>query len=118
MFALIAYGVILFSTQNVTMLKKSCGNELFRIELISNLPDDNKFDHECENCQREFEVYVEFEPIYSANRIEYIKCEICGKETRDVVKRGYICPYPKNIKEDNICQSCWRKLILKERQLK
>ena len=42
MFALIAYGVILFSTQNVTMLKNSCGNELFRIELISNLPDDNK----------------------------------------------------------------------------
>lgn len=91
-----------------------CGYENNMSDGCVDLPDDNKFDHECENCQREFEVYVEFEPIYSTSVIEYIECEICRKETRDIVKRGYIYPYPKNIKEDNICQSCWRKLIFKE----
>ena len=43
------------------------------------LLDDNKFDHECENCGEEFEVEVEFEPIYSANKIVYDTCEYYKK---------------------------------------
>ncbi|WP_133015002.1 hypothetical protein [Clostridium cuniculi] len=91
-----------------------CGYDNDMSDGYVDLPDDNAFDHECENCQREFEVHVEFKPIYSASRIEYIECEICGKETRDILKRGRIYPYPKDIKESNICRSCWRELMFKE----
>ena len=77
------------------------------------LPDDNKFDHECENCQEEFEVEVEFEPTYSANKITYDICECCGRKTRDSYHRGRVVPFP-NIKESLLCQDCWIKAVAKE----
>lgn len=73
------------------------------------LPRDNKFDHECENCELEFEVFVEFEPSYSASKIEYLDCEECGKETRDPLKKGRVFPWPKYLGKNIVCKSCFFK---------
>lgn len=73
------------------------------------LSSDNKFDQECEMCEREFEVFVEFEPSYSASEIVYINCEKCGKETRDHHKRGRTFPFPKSLSENVVCESCFFK---------
>jgi len=78
------------------------------------LPSSNTFDHECENCQREFEVFVEFEPSYSSSEIVYISCEKCGTETRDVYKKGRIFPYPKHIEEKELCRECFYKAMHEE----
>jgi predicted nucleic acid-binding Zn ribbon protein len=78
------------------------------------LPNDNKFDHECDSCGREFEVFVEFEPSYSAGKIEYVQCEKCGTVTRDICKRGRIFPYPKHFKETEICKPCFFKGMKEE----
>lgn len=78
------------------------------------LPSDNKFDHECESCEREFEVYVEFSPSYSSAKIEYINCEKCGNESRDIVRKGRIFPYPKDIVEIMICRPCYHKAMHEE----
>lgn len=71
------------------------------------LPNDNKFDHECEKCEREFEVFVEFTPSYSSEEINYIACERCGTETRDIHTKGRVYPFPNSIKETNICHECF-----------
>jgi hypothetical protein len=86
-----------------------CGHENDMSEGTIDLPDDNKFDHECEKCEREFEVFVEFYPSYSSSKIEYVNCEKCGKETRDICSKGRIFPYPKHIKENKICRPCFYK---------
>lgn len=38
---------------------------------LTDLPDSLTFDTECEECEKEFEVEVEFYPDYSGNKIEY-----------------------------------------------
>ena len=86
-----------------------CGHENDMSEGTVDLPDDNKFDHECEKCEREFEVFVEFYPSYSSGEIVYVKCERCGTETRDPAKRGSIFPYPEHVKENRICRPCFYK---------
>ena len=93
-----------------------CGYENDTSDWLVNLPDDNCFDQECENCEKEFEVEVEFEPIYSASKIEYTNCERCNKLVRDsdTYNRGRIFPYPKNIKEDLLCEKCYRGLMYEE----
>lgn len=73
------------------------------------LPSDNKFDSECENCEREFEVFVEFSPDYSASKIEYVNCEKCERETREPAKRGKIFPFPESLNGDTFCMSCFFK---------
>jgi RNase P subunit RPR2 len=86
-----------------------CEHENDMTEGTVDLPNDNKFDHECEKCEREFEVYVEFEPSYSGGEIVYVNCEKCGNETRDPAKRGLIFPFPKSVKENIICRRCFRE---------
>lgn len=34
------------------------------------LPINNKFAHECERCKKEFDVEVEFYPLYSSKKIK------------------------------------------------
>ncbi|MNO29199.1 hypothetical protein D3C76_191070 [compost metagenome] len=77
--------------------------------LCDGLSNDNTFDHECENCGEEFEVYVEFDPTYSASKIVYVNCEKCGTETRDPAKKGNIYPWPQFIDHNILCRSCFRK---------
>ena len=78
------------------------------------LPSDNKFDHECESCGKEFEVFVEFYPSYSGGKIDYVKCKKCGEETRDIVHKGKIFPYPENLKEKTVCRPCFHKAMIEE----
>lgn len=66
----------------------------------------NEFDHECTNCEEEFEITVEWYPSYSAAEIVYEKCQKCGTETRNIYKKGKVFPFPE-IKETEICQSCF-----------
>lgn len=86
-----------------------CEYENDMSEGLTDLPSSNKFDHECENCEKEFEVEVEFEPSYSGLKIIYEKCERCGKKTRDFAKRGKIYPYPESLKENVVCKPCFFK---------
>ncbi|UFU00348.1 hypothetical protein KO561_05205 [Radiobacillus kanasensis] len=86
-----------------------CGHENDMSDGTIDLPDDNKFDHECENCEREFEVFVEFEPSYNSGKIEYVKCEKCGEDTREPAKRGKIFPFPKSLDGNVYCMSCFFK---------
>lgn len=82
------------------------------------LSSDNKFDQECEMCEREFEVFVEFEPSYSASEIVYIDCGNCGKETRDQYKQGRVFPFPESLKGKEVCETCWKEHYIKELELK
>lgn len=91
-----------------------CGHENDMSDGCVDLPSDNKFDHECEKCEEEFEVEVEFEPTYSASKIVYTECECCKTKARDIYRKGYVHPYPKNIKETKLCRSCWLKFVRKE----
>ena len=67
--------------------------------------ESNEFDHTCWECGEEFEVYVEYEPNFSASKIEYDLCPICGETKRDVTLK---IPYVSEHKE--ICEECYRKL--------
>ena len=84
-----------------------CGHDNDMSDGCTDLGSDNRFDTECEECEKEFEVEVEFDPIYSAGKIEYAECGICGKSERDIVKKGKRYPYPTNIKATKICNSCY-----------
>lgn len=81
------------------------------------LPNDLKFDHECEDCEREFEVEVEFEPCYSANKIVYEVCEKCGTKTRDILAEGFVFPYPEHVDEEKLCKSCFLKAMDKQYEM-
>lgn len=68
-----------------------CGCENDMSDALSDgLSDDNKLDWECQGCEKEFEVTVEFEPTYSADKIVYHKCDECGTKTRDIYKEGRV----------------------------
>lgn len=84
-----------------------CKHENDMSEGTVDLPSDNKFDHECENCPEEFEVFVEFTPVYSSGKINYESCEKCGKETREFRSRGRTFPFPESLKEDKVCYPCF-----------
>lgn len=91
-----------------------CGHENDMSDGTTDLPDDNKFDHECENCEREFEVYVEFYPVYRASEIVHVNCEKCGKKSRDPAKKGSIYPWPKLIDQNILCRPCFHMALEEE----
>lgn len=66
--------------------------------LCDGLGNDNTLDWECSNCEKEFEIYVEFEPSYSASKIEYTNCSICNEPSRKVYEKGRVFPFPKKWK--------------------
>ncbi|KAA9007249.1 hypothetical protein F4V43_01820 [Paenibacillus spiritus] len=82
--------------------------------LSDGLPDDNKFDWECESCEKEFEVEVEFTPNYSADKIVWYECDVCNKKTRDIYKEGKIFPFPKALIGKEVCYECWIHTYAKE----
>ncbi len=86
-------------------------------DALTDLPSDNMFDHECANCEQEFEVEVEFDPQYSANKIIYEKCQICSDETRDICQKGKIFPYPEHVKEAKLCWSCFSKEMARQYEM-
>ena len=67
-------------------------------DALCDLPLDNTFDWDCQECEEEFEVYVEFDPCYSVSKIEYTKCDVCEKITRDIYKWGKGVPISQNLR--------------------
>lgn len=89
-----------------------CQYENDMTDALESLSSDNITDWECQNdeCGEEFEVHVEFEPIFSSEKIVYEDCEKCGDATRDIAEKGRIYPWPKNTKENKLCRPCFGKL--------
>lgn len=94
---------------NDTVECPHCGQENDMSDGTVDLPDDNKFDHECDHCDREFEVAVEFFPTYRSGKIEYVTCEKCSTETRDPATRGKTYPFPDSLHENVVCRPCFHK---------
>ena len=71
----------------------------------------DKVDHECSNCEKEFEIEREWYPSYSTNEINYYECEVCGIEDRD-----------DNMfrQKDNeyLCRSCYFKQEIEKLKIK
>lgn len=92
-----------------------CGKENDMSDALCNgLSDDNKLDWTCEHCEEEFEVYVEFEPTFTASKIEYVECGVCGAKTRDIYDDKRIFPFPEKLKGKKVCHKCWLNEISKE----
>lgn len=82
--------------------------------LCDGCPSDNKMDWECQKCEKEFEVEIEFQPMYSAMKIEHIECDVCGKKARDIYDEKRIFPFPSKLKGKKICHSCWISGVAKD----
>ena len=84
---------------------------------ISDFEGDS-FDQECSNCEEEFEVTVEYEPTFTANKIEYIKCDECCREERSscMSYENSTYPYPKKYKgkEIKLCHDCYVKGVFED----
>lgn len=89
-----------------------CKEDHTLFDPLTDLPSDNTFDEECEHCGEMFQVYVEFEPTFSSDKIIYTTCEICKDSVRDVVHKERTFPFPEHIKEKEICRPCYRKEML------
>lgn len=88
-----------------------CGHEHDESDLLSNvlpdLDDDNQTDYECEHCEEEFEVSVEFEPSAWAEKIEYTECDRCKSEVRDIFVQGRVLPFPEERGYKKLCRNCF-----------
>ena len=73
-------------------------------------------DYECDSCEKEFDVYVEFDPIGRAIEITHKKCDCCGKEDkkRNMYMRGNVFPFPDNKKYSTLCHTCHSTLMGKK----
>lgn len=81
-----------------------CGHENDTTDMLHGLDSTNNTDWECFECEEEFSVYVEFDPVFYPSKIEYIICPICGVETRDFSRK----------EGKDICITCYVEAILKE----
>lgn len=91
-----------------------CGTENDVRDCLQGLDSDNNTDWECNECEEEFEITVEFEPSYSADKIVYEECQSCGDSVRDIRKFKCIFPFPKIHEGKNICRRCWKKAMSDE----
>ncbi|WP_342537316.1 hypothetical protein [Sporosarcina sp. FSL K6-3508] len=94
-----------------------CEHENDMSDGLTDLPSDNRFDTECEICEKEFEVEVEFNPSYLGSKIEYQNCDLCIKSVRDIKEKGRIFPFPKHTSTKKLCDGCWRKLMRNQYEL-
>lgn len=81
---------------------------------LIDLGSDNYLeDYVCDNCGKEFDVYVEFEPQGSTEEITYEKCQCCGKEykTRYLYQKGRTFPFPNDENYNILCCSCYLSLM-------
>ncbi|WP_346938224.1 hypothetical protein [uncultured Clostridium sp.] len=80
--------------------------------------EDDSFDYECSNCGEEFEIEVEYEPSFSASKIEYIKCDECGREERNnnIRYEGSTFPYPEKYEgtKAKLCHDCYIKGVFED----
>jgi DNA-directed RNA polymerase subunit RPC12/RpoP len=79
------------------------------------LEGSDGFDHICTGCDKEFEVAIEFEPIFSGIEIVHKNCVDCGKEYRF---EGTSHPIPDKYRElyakKNyfVCKSCFHRELI------
>ena len=74
------------------------------------------FDQECSECGEEFEVTVEYDPIFNSAKIEYENCIDCGKKYRHSGKSFPIPEKYENIEMKNyfVCPDCFRRETSKD----
>ena len=74
-----------------------------------------EYDQECSNCGEEFEVTVEFDPCFTASKIECHDCLECGKNYRF---EGWCSTSTKyshlKYNERFVCRSCEYKIFEEE----
>lgn len=92
-----------------------CEHENDMSDGTTDLPDSLTFDHECEKCEKEFEVEVDFSPNYYSDEIIYEECERCKEPVRDSCNKGKTHPWPKNTEENVLCRNCFLKSHDEER---
>ena len=65
----------------------------------------------CENCEEEFDVFIDYDPVLHSRKIEYIKCDCCGKKYKDLeINKKHFCqPWPVNTEFNNLCKRCFSK---------
>lgn len=88
-----------------------CGYDNDMSDGLTDLPSNNRFDHECTNCEEEFEVQVEFTPEYVGVEIDYNTCGVCESRVRNPKYKGKVYPYPKTFIEV-LCDDCWHSLLI------
>lgn len=93
-----------------------CEHENDMTDALADLADENIFDTECESCEEEFEVEVEFIPSYSSNKIILKTCEECGTEDRNYKERRKVFPFPKSSNKNVLCYECFIKFLGKDYQ--
>jgi len=80
--------------------------------------EGDSFDWECSECGKEFEIEIEYDPIFNANKIEYVKCDECGREERssDIRYEGMTNPYPEKYrgKGTKLCHDCYVKGVFED----
>ena len=91
-----------------------CEHENNITDALQDLNSDNMTDWECSNCEEEFELQAEFDPTWSASKIEYVECGNCGDVSRNFKRQGLVFPYPENSKANVLCESCWRGGVLED----
>jgi len=78
------------------------------------LEGGSNFDHECDACEKEFEVETEWDPTFSASKIEYVDCDVCGKQTREICTNKTRFPFPIKYADKKLCHACWFKGITEQ----
>ena len=91
-----------------------CGRENNMTDALCDLGNDNTLDWECPYCEEEFEVLVEFDPCYTASKIEYTECGLCHKSVREIHSKGTTFPFPKKYEDKKLCNHCFCKAIGEE----
>lgn len=86
-------------------------------DYLSDISGNETFDLECAHCDEEFEVRVEFEPTFSAEKIVIDTCESCKTTTRDAYRRGKVHPYLKSREFDVLCFDCFHTRKYEEYKL-
>ena len=71
------------------------------------------FDVDCESCEKEFEVNVEYDPTLTATEIHNYDCVECGKRYRWY---GDWSPWPKKYKSSKVrlCEPCRHKGVIED----
>lgn len=74
---------------------------------------EDEFEQGCPHCEEEFKVEVEYEPVFSTSKFNYVECEECeSKFDKDYSVR---VPAPKGYEpKSSLCFECFCHLQIKD----
>lgn len=76
------------------------------IEILDMLEDEsNNCNFECEECEEEFVIHVEFNPTYHVSKM--LSCEYCENKTEKLKNKNNTSLFPKKLKDFNVCLDCY-----------